>query len=114
MEFIEQHHLMENARRIGDHALSRLRKLQEKYAIIGDVRGKGLLIGIELVTDRQVKTRATAQAEKVMYGAMKQGLSFKLTMGNIVTLCPSLTITQAQMDQAIDILDHVIGEVSQK
>jgi 4-aminobutyrate aminotransferase len=55
--------------------------------------------------------RATEEAEQVMYSAMKRGLSFKLTMGNIVSLCPPLTITKQEMQQAVDILDQCIAEL---
>ena len=73
--------------------------------------GKGLIMGIELVSDRAAKTPAPQAAEKVMYRAMERGLSFKTTFGNVLTLTPPLTITQAQMDEALDIIDGCLGEV---
>ena len=76
-----------------------------------NVRGLGLLMGMELVKDRKTKQRASEEAERVMYGALARGLNFKLTMGNIVTLTPPLTITQAEMDKALDILDECLSEV---
>jgi 4-aminobutyrate aminotransferase len=69
------------------------------------VRGRGLLLGIELVTDRAAKTSAVDLAEQVLYRALSRGLSFKTTMGNTLTLTPPLITTQVQMDAALDILD---------
>ena len=85
--------------------------MASRHPLIGDVRGLGLLIGVELVTDRQTKARAVDQAEAVMYRALAKGLSFKLTMGNILTLTPPLIITQAEMDRAIAIVDECLSEV---
>ena len=82
-----------------------------RHRLIGDVRGLGLLIGVELVTDRATKARAMAEAEEVMYRALARGLSFKLTMGNILTLTPPLIITQDEMDNAVAIVDECLTEV---
>jgi 4-aminobutyrate aminotransferase len=68
-------------------------------------------MGIELVTDRKAMARATDSAERVMYRALEKGLSFKLTMGNIITLTPALTITQAEMDRALDIIEECLTEL---
>src|SRR6185312_579576 len=111
IEIIEDEGLVANAEKVGAAALKRLEGLKAKHKIVGDVRGKGLIIGIELVSDRAAKTPAPQAAEKVMYGAMERGLSFKTTFGNVLTLTPPLTITQAQMDEAIDIIDGCLGEV---
>ncbi len=85
--------------------------MAERHPLIGDVRGLGLLMGVELVTNRQPRERASRQAEEVMYRALEKGLSFKLTMGNILTLTPPLIITREEMDQAIAILDACLSEV---
>jgi 4-aminobutyrate aminotransferase len=83
--------------------------MRQRHALIGDVRGRGLLIGIELVTDRANKTPAGDAAERVMYDALSRGLSFKTTMGNVLTWTPPLIVTQGQMDRAIDILDDCLA-----
>jgi len=109
---IEEEKLLEHTRIVSQQALSRLRAMQARFPLIGDVRGLGLLMGLELVRDRATMERASDEAEQIMYGALTKGLNFKLTMVNIITLTPSLTITQAEMDQALDILETSIAAVS--
>ncbi len=93
---------------MGKYALERFRELQKKHEIISDVRGVGLIIGIELEKNNQ---RATDEAEQVMYAALSRGLSFKITMGNILLLSPPLNITKEEMNQAIRIIDESITEI---
>jgi 4-aminobutyrate aminotransferase len=108
---IQEQGLLENARRMGEYAVARLRAMMAEHTLIGDVRGLGLLMGVELVRDRVTRERAVDEAEQVMYAALRRGLSFKLTMGNTIGLQPPLTITRAEMDQALDILGAALGEV---
>ncbi len=111
IEYIETNNLAENAQNLGNFALNKMRSMMKEHATIGDVRGLGLLMGMELVRDRKTKERATDEAEALMYAALSKGLSFKLTMGNIATLTPPLTITQSEMEQALEILDNSLIEV---
>jgi len=110
IEVIEEEKLVENASKQGEYALKRLGEMKDEHKLIGDVRGKGLLMGVELVRDSK-KTRATDEAEAAMYRCLEKGLSFKLTMGNIITLTPPLTISLGEMDAALDILDESLYEV---
>ena len=112
IDVIEDENLLQNAVSVGAFALERLGELERKHSLVGDVRGLGLLIGVELVRDRQSRERATQEAEEVMYEALSRGLSFKLTMGNILTLTPALTITQEEMGEAIGILDECLHQVA--
>jgi 4-aminobutyrate aminotransferase len=105
LQIIQEENLPERARVLGQHALTRLHGLAVRHPIVGDVRGLGLLLGMELLRNRTTLERATEEAERVMYAALRRGLNFKVTMGNILTLTPALTISQAELDQAIDILD---------
>jgi len=109
--YIESEHLVDHARAMGDYALEGLRDMMSRHGLIGDVRGLGLLMGMEIVTDRQTMARATDEAERVMYRALSLGLNFKVTMGNILTLAPALTVTRTQMDKALAILDRSIAEM---
>jgi 4-aminobutyrate aminotransferase len=66
---------------------------------------------VELVRDRQTRQPAEAEAEAVMYRALDQGLSFKVTAGNVLTLAPPLTITDEELDRALGIVDRCLAEV---
>jgi 4-aminobutyrate aminotransferase len=111
LDYIEAHNLPDNAQQLGEYALDQLRQMQARLPLIGDVRGLGLLLGVELVRDRETKERATTEAEQIMYAALRRGLSFKLMMGNIIGLNPSLTITRAEMDIALNILSEAMSTV---
>jgi 4-aminobutyrate aminotransferase len=109
--YIQEHGLLDRARALGRYALDRMRAMMERHPLIGDVRGLGLLLGMELVTDRATRARAADEAEAVMYAALSRGLSFKVTMGNVITLAPPLTITDAEMERALEILDEALTDV---
>lgn len=111
LRVIEDENLVDHAARVGARALERLEGWRDRYPIVGDVRGRGFLIGIELVSDRDAKTPAADAAEAVLYEALSNGLSFKTTMGNVLTLTPPLVTTEAQMMQALDILEAALASV---
>jgi 4-aminobutyrate aminotransferase len=110
IEIIEEEGLVENAARVGALALERLRELQARLPAIGDVRGRGLVLGVELVRDRASMEPAPDLAEAAMYAALDRGLSFKTTMGTVLSLTPPLTITEGEMLQALDILAAAIED----
>lgn len=111
IESIEEDGLLENAASMGKYALDSMREMKTRHAMIGDVRGLGLLMGMELVKTDGSGEKAVEEAERVMYGALTRGLSFKLTMGSILTLTPALTITKEEMDRALAILEECLTEV---
>jgi 4-aminobutyrate aminotransferase len=111
LRVIEEEGLVERARTLGLYALGRLREMAQRHPLIGDVRGLGLILGVELLKDRATLAPAADEAERVMYAALRRGLNFKVTMGNILTLTPALTLTQAEMDEALAILERAIDEV---
>ena len=110
IEIIEEEGLVENAETLGAYAMNRLWGLKEKYQVIGDVRGRGFLFGLELVLDRDSKEPASDLAEEVFYRSLDLGLSFKITMGNNLTFTPPLILTREEMDKALGIMDTAIGE----
>ena len=111
IEVIEQEAVLANVREQGEYALQRLNAMRATHPLIGDVRGLGLMLGVELVSNRETMARAINEAEQVMYRSLATGLNFKLTMGNIITLTPALTISRPEMDRALDILEAAIGFV---
>ncbi|MEJ4087684.1 aspartate aminotransferase family protein [Galbibacter orientalis] len=88
-----------------------LNRLKTKFDIIGDVRGIGMLWGVELVLNRLTKEKALEAAEKVMYNCLREGLSFKVSSGNVLQLSPPLTITREELLKAIHILENSISNL---
>ena len=110
IEIIEQEGLVENAAELGKYMLEQLNLLKAKHSTIGDVRGRGLLVGVELVLNQEEKTPANDLAEDVLYRCLSKGLSFKLTMGNVMTLTPPLIIKKTQIDLSLEIIDQSLSE----
>ena len=104
LDVIEAERLCERSRTLGARALERMREMQVRHPSIGEVRGVGLLLGIELV-DPQGRP-ARAQAERTMYECLSRGLSFKVGQGNVLTLSPPLVIEQDDLDRAFDIIEE--------
>ncbi|MCP4492466.1 MAG: aspartate aminotransferase family protein [Gammaproteobacteria bacterium] len=114
IEIIETEGLVENAAQVGDYALQRLQELMQKHPLIGDVRGRGFLFGAELVTDRDSREPAYDAADRVLYRALDKGLSFKTTMGNVLTFTPSLVTGKADMDFAISVINESLSAVEKE
>lgn len=108
LDVIQEDKLVEHARDLGAYAMQRLREMQQRLPIIAEIRGLGLVLGVQL---RHADGRPAADvAEKTMYASMRRGLSFKTTMGNILTLTPSLILSRAEMDTALEILEAALVE----
>lgn len=106
LEVLEEENILQKVKEDEEFMKKALYKMHRKYSLIGDVRGVGLLWGIELVTDRTTKKKATAEAEEIMYECLKQGLSFKVSKGNVLQLSPPLTITRKELEKALEILNE--------
>jgi 4-aminobutyrate aminotransferase len=104
--------LMQNAATVGDHLQAGLRELAGRHAIIGDVRGHGLMIGIELVRDRATKERATTERDAVVMAAFRRGLLVLGAGPNVIRLSPPLVLTREQADTAIRLLDESLAEIT--
>ena len=109
IEIIEDENLVAHAARLGGIALERMTEMKRRLPAIGDVRGRGLLLGIELVLSRTEKEPDPALAETVLYRALDAGLSFKTTMGNVLTLTPPLITTETDMLRALTIIEEAIA-----
>jgi 4-aminobutyrate aminotransferase len=112
MEAIEQEQLLEKTRNDSEFVKARLLQMKQQYPIIGDVRGIGLLWGVELVKNHITKDRAYDEAEQVLYQCLNQGLSFKVSQGNVIQLSPPLIITRDELTKALDIFEQAIAHVS--
>jgi 4-aminobutyrate aminotransferase len=101
--------LMKNAAEVGAYLFDRLRELQQKHALIGDVRGRGLMIGIELVRDRITKERATTERDKVVDECFQRGLLVLGAGKNAIRLSPPLVLSKAQASTAVELLDAALS-----
>lgn len=99
-----------NAARVGEHFIKKLRELQGKFACIGDVRGKGLMLGMELVEDRQTKVPAAALCERAITRAYHNGLLLLSCGQSTIRFMPPLMITTADVDEAIAIVGASLEE----
>ncbi|HDM8202891.1 TPA: aspartate aminotransferase family protein [Vibrio harveyi] len=111
MEAIEQDGLLDKAKADSQFMREKLLEMKAKYPVIGDVRGIGMLWGIELVTDHESKARAYDEAEAVLYQCLNNGVSFKVSQGNVIQLSPPLIITREQLTEALAIFEEAIAKV---
>ena len=112
---IEDDGLCDAARERGEHATTRLREMQTRHPIIGDVRCPGLMVAIELVSDEETKAPAREEASEVYRLGLERGVLFGLSryagLGNLVKIKPPLDIPWDQFDRALDVLDEVLGVI---
>jgi 4-aminobutyrate aminotransferase len=104
--------LVRNAEVVGEYLIGRLRALMDKHALIGDVRGKGLMIGVELVRDRTTKERATAERDRVVQEMFTRGVLLLGAGRNAVRFAPPLVLSRDQADTIVKIFDEALGAVS--
>ena len=116
IEAFQEEGIVENSAAIGEVLAEELARLQEKHEVIGEVRGKGLFWGVELVRDRETREplvpfnaagEAFAPVARIMKAAMERGL-YLMTHWNVIMVCPPLTITREELDEGLAILDEVL------
>ncbi|MCE7066333.1 aspartate aminotransferase family protein [Dyadobacter sp. CY326] len=112
LDYMEQNQILEKVQEDAVFMAAELQKLQDKFSLIGDVRGVGLLWGIELVRSKDTKEKAVKEAEIVMYECLKNGLSFKVSQGNVLQLSPPLIISREQLREALGILENALEKAS--
>ena len=107
LDVIEKDGLVERSRQLGEYGLAQLRTMAADNALLKAVRGLGLYFGVEIGGNDRAE--ANGRAEAILYAALERGLSFKIGGGNVITLCPPLTIEQEQLDRAFAILAGAIA-----
>lgn len=112
LEFIESHNILQKVCDDEQFMRQQMDRLTQLFPLIGDVRGIGLLWGIELVKDRETREKAISEAEIVMYECLKNGMSFKVSQGNVLQLSPPLTITREELLTALKILEKALETAS--
>jgi len=106
-----EHGLIENAARLGTIAMKRLQTLAEKYEFVGEVRGKGLMIGIELVADKTTKESVKDRRDAVVYESFKQGLLLLGAGESVFRLIPPLIINEKELEMGLDIIEKALKKV---
>ena len=112
LDIIKTERLMENARRVGGKAKQRLLEMKEKCEIVGDVRGMGLFVGVEIVKDKRSRARGEAEAKQIMDYGFHHGLLVIMAGRNTLRVVPPLNITEEEMDEGLDILEEGIAAVN--
>ncbi|MDR1379139.1 MAG: aspartate aminotransferase family protein [Synergistaceae bacterium] len=106
IEVIREEKLLSHATELGDYAQERFRQMQRKFDFIGDVRGIGLSIGVDLVVGRETKERHRTAAAKICYRAWEKGLLLSFFSGSVLRIQPPLIISQEEMNRALDIIEE--------
>jgi 4-aminobutyrate aminotransferase len=106
--------LTKNAADVGAHLIEGLRAMADRHPLIGDVRGKGLMVGVELVRNRETKERAPEERNAVVQAAFRRGLLILGAGQNALRISPPLVLSRAQADTALRILDEALGEVEHR
>jgi 4-aminobutyrate aminotransferase-like enzyme len=113
LEVIESENLLEHARRLGELALGRMERMKAEHRIVGDVRAKGCLMGIELVKDREAKTPFDEAGKLVYQKAFRKGLAW-IPAGHILRMSPPIVMDEAALLKGLDLIDEAIGETARE
>jgi 4-aminobutyrate aminotransferase len=111
---IKEEALLENAESQGSYIKRRLEEMMDDHPTMGDVRGKGLMVGVELVKDRETKEPAKKEAEEVMMRCFKKGVAYVTCGVSTIRMMPPLIITRELVDSALEIFNECLGEVEAK
>jgi 4-aminobutyrate aminotransferase len=112
IDIIKEERLLENATRQGTYLMKRLKEMQQEYPMIGDVRGKGLMIGVELVKDQDTKQPAGDEALDVMNKCFRRGLAIITAGKSTMRFAPPLIISRETIDAGLEVFEGSIKEVS--
>jgi 4-aminobutyrate aminotransferase len=112
LDHIEEENLQQNAYKVGDRLHRGLKDLEDRYDVVGEVRGKGLMIGVELVTDGESKAPSPEAAGKVMESCKERGLLVGKggLYGNVLRISPPLSISEDDAERAVETLEVALGE----
>ena len=110
---IKEEKLVERSKEMGDYIKARFNELKKEHELIGDVRGKGLLIGVDLVTDRGTKQRAEKETAKICWCCWEKGLILTFFSKSVLRIAPPLMITKKEVDLALDIIEESIKDVEE-
>jgi 4-aminobutyrate aminotransferase-like enzyme len=116
LQILEEEKLPERAARVGGYITERLQEMQDKYELIGDIRGPGLMIGIELVRNQKTKEPACEECDRFLEEGLKRGVLFGhsryMSMGNVVKIKPPLVITEPQVERVLEVFEEITALLS--
>jgi 4-aminobutyrate aminotransferase-like enzyme len=112
-EVIEEENLLQHAQHLGDVANKRMRKMLDEHAIVGDVRAKGCLMGIELVKDKKTKEPLNEAGRMVYQKAFAKGLAW-IPAGHILRMSPPIVMDEQTLLKGLDMIDEAIGETEKE
>ena len=112
LDVIERENLMQNATEVGNHMLKRMADWPKKYRVVGDVRGRGLMVGVEIVKDKQTKEYGPDLRDRIVELAFERGILFLGCGPSTVRIAPPLVVTKDEADVAIDALEESVAIVS--
>jgi len=113
LDVIEREALLKNASEVGGHMLKRISNWPGKHKLVGDVRGRGLMIGVEVVKDKKTKEYAASQRDEIVQIAFERGILFLGCGPSTIRIAPPLIVTKEEADVAIDALEEAISIVEQ-
>jgi 4-aminobutyrate aminotransferase len=111
LDVIEKEHLLENSSEVGAHMLKRMANWRAKLKLVGDVRGRGLMIGVDIVKDKATKEYASAERDLIIEKSFERGVLFLGCGPSTIRLCPPLVVTKEEADVALDVLEECIQQV---
>ena len=114
IEIVKEEKLLENAAKQGAYIMKRLGELKEQSEIVGDVRGKGLMIGMEIVEDKESKKPAPQKVTDIMMRSWKRGINVISCGASTIRVAPPLIITRDLVDSALDIIEDSVREVGKE
>jgi 4-aminobutyrate aminotransferase len=114
IDIIKEEKLLENATKQGNYILKRLDELKEQSEIVGDVRGKGLMIGMEIVENKEGKKPAPQKATEIMMRSWKRGVAVITCGASTIRVAPPLSISRELVDAAMDIIEDTVREVAKE
>lgn len=114
IEVIKEEKLLENATKQGVYILKRLEELKARSEIVGDVRGKGLMVGLEIVEDKKSKKPAPEKVKEIMMRSWKRGVAVITCGASTIRIAPPLVITRELIDSALDIIEDTVKEVGKE
>src|SRR6201998_1686492 len=111
LDVIEKEHLLENSAKVGKHILARMADWPSRLKLVGDVRGRGLMIGVDIVKDKATKEYGAAERDRIVEMAFEKGILFLGCGPSTIRLCPPLVVTTEEADVAVDVLEECIAAV---